>query len=59
MGSISGLISILLLVDLCTCRISDQNQKKKKILKIIYSKRIFLVYIVLDLTSFMAPLPGI
>ena len=59
MGSISGLISILLLVDLCTCRISDQNQKKKYILKIIYSKRIFLVYIVLDLTSFMAPLPGI
>ena len=59
MGSISGLISILLLVDLCTCRISDQNQKKKKKLKIIYSKRIFLVYIVLDLTSFMAPLPGI
>ena len=27
MGSISGLKSILLLVDLCTCRISDQNQK--------------------------------
>ena len=26
MGSISGLKSILLLVDLCTCRISDQNQ---------------------------------
>ena len=26
MGSISGLKSILLLVDLCTCRIYDQNQ---------------------------------
>ena len=26
MGSISGLISILLLADLCTCRISEQNQ---------------------------------
>ena len=47
MGSISGLISILLLVDLCTCRISGQNKKKIKNLKIIYSKR-FLVYIVLD-----------
>ena len=29
MGSISGLTSILLLVDLCTCRISDQNQNLK------------------------------
>ena len=29
MGSISGLKSILLLVDLCTCRISDQNQNFK------------------------------
>ena len=26
MGSISGLKSILLLVDLCTCRIADHNQ---------------------------------
>ena len=26
MGSIFGLKSILLLVDLCTCKISDQNQ---------------------------------
>ena len=43
MGSISGLIFILLLVDLCTCRILDQNKN----LKIIYSKR-FLVYIVED-----------
>ena len=43
MGSISGHISILLLVDLCTCRISGQNQN----LKIVYSKR-FLVYIVED-----------
>ena len=42
MGSISGLKSILLLVDLCTCRISGQNQIKKKM---IYSRRI-LVYIV-------------
>ena len=39
MGSISGLKSILLLVDLCTCRISGQNQN----LKMIYSRR-FLVY---------------
>ena len=30
MGSISGLKSILFLVDLCTCRISDQNQNLKK-----------------------------
>ena len=29
MGSISGLKSILLLVDLCTCRISDQNKNLK------------------------------
>ena len=29
MGSISGLKSILLLVDLCTCRISYQNQNLK------------------------------
>ena len=29
MGSISGLKSSLLLVDLCTCRISDQNQNLK------------------------------
>ena len=28
-GSISGLKSILLLVDLCTCRISGQNQNLK------------------------------
>ena len=39
MGSISGLISILLLVDLCTCRIYDQNQNYK----MIHSRR-FLVY---------------
>ena len=38
MGSISGLKSILLLVDLCTCRISDQNQS----FKMFHSKR-FLV----------------
>ena len=43
MGSISGLKSILLLVDLCTCRISDQNQN----LKMIYCRR-FFVYIVYD-----------
>ena len=55
MGSIFGLISILLLVDLCTCRIYDQNQNYK----IIHSMR-FLVYIVeYQLTSFMAPLLGI
>ena len=35
MGSISGLKSILLLVDLCTCRISDQNQR----FKMFHSKR--------------------
>ena len=29
MGSISGLKSSLLLVDLCTCRISDHNQNLK------------------------------
>ena len=39
MGSISRLISILLLVDLCTCRIYDQNQNYKMI-----HSRIFLVY---------------
>ena len=39
MGSISGLKSILLLVDLCTCRISDQNQSYK----MFHSKRFFLV----------------
>ena len=39
MGSISGLKSILLLVDLCTCRISDQNQS----FKMFHSKRFFLV----------------
>ena len=31
MGSIYELKSILLLVDLCTCRISDQNQGLKGI----------------------------
>ena len=31
MGSISGLKSILLLVDLCTCRISDQNQNFRNV----------------------------
>ena len=39
MGSISGLKSILLLVDLCTCRISYQNQS----FKMFHSKRFFLV----------------
>ena len=38
MGSISGLKSILLLVDLCTCRIFDQNQ----IFEMFHSRR-FLV----------------
>ena len=41
MGSISRLKSILLLVDLCTCRISDQNQSFKK--KMFHSKRFFVV----------------
>ena len=55
MGSIYGLISILLLVDLCTCRIYDQNKNYK----MIHSRR-FLVYIVeYQSTSFMASLPGI
>ena len=38
MGSISGLISILLIVDLCTCSISSQNQN----LKMIYLEDFFL-----------------
>ena len=38
-GSISGLKSILLLVDLCTCRISDQNQS----FKMFHSKRFLVV----------------
>ena len=37
MGSISGLVSILLLVDLCTCSISGQNQN----LKMIYLEDFF------------------
>ena len=44
MGSISGLKSILLLVDLCTCRISDQNQS----FKMFHSKRFFLVVKYID-----------
>ena len=39
MGSISGLKSILLLVDLCTCRISYQNQS----FKMFHSKRFLVV----------------
>ena len=39
MGSISGLKSILLLVDLCTCRISDKNQS----FKMLHSKRFLVV----------------
>ena len=35
MGSISGPKSILLLVDLCTCRIADQNQKFLKCLTLV------------------------
>ena len=54
MGSISGLKSILLLVDLCTCRISDQNQN----FEMVYS-RTFLVYKVQIYTRFMVKLPGI
>ena len=38
MGSISGLIFILLLADLCTCSISGQNPK----LKMINYRRFFL-----------------
>ena len=54
MGSISGLKSILLLVDLCTCRISDQDQK----FEMVYSRR-FLVYKVHVYIRFMVLLPGI
>ena len=54
MGLISGLKSILLLVDLCTCRISDQNQN----FEMVYS-RIFLVYKVQVYTCFMVLLPEI
>ena len=54
-GSISGLKSILLLVDLCTCRISDQNQK----FEMVYFRRFFLVYKVQVNTRFMVLLPGI
>ena len=39
MGSISGLKSILLLVDLCTCRISDQNQN----FEMVYSRRFWFI----------------
>ena len=54
MGSISGLKSILLLVDLCTCRISDQNQNLNW-----FTLEEFLVYKVQLYTSFMVLLPGI
>ena len=53
-GSISGLKSILLLVDLCTCRISDQNQNLKW-----FALREFLVYKVQVYTHIMVLLPGI
>ena len=55
MGLISGLISILLLVDLCTCRIYDQNQNYK----MLHSRRFFVYIVKCQSTSFMAPLPGI
>ena len=42
MGSLSGLKSILLLFDLCTCRISDQNQNLNDLLKEIFG--FFLKY---------------
>ena len=42
---------------LSTCALAEYQAKTKN-LKIIYSKR-FLVYIVGQSTSFMAPLPGI
>ena len=53
-GSISGLKSILLLVDLFTCRISDQNQNLKW-----FTLREFLVYKVQVYTRIMVLLPGI
>ena len=52
MGSISGLKSILLLVDLCTCRISDQNQNLKW-----FTLGEFLVYKVQVYTRIMVLLP--
>ena len=45
MGSISGLKSILLLVDLCTCRISDQNQN---FFEMIHSRRFLVVKYVVN-----------
>ena len=54
MGSISGLKSILLLVDLCTFRISDQNQNLKW-----FTLGEFLVYKVQVYTRFMVLLPEI
>ena len=54
MGSISGLKSILLLVDLCTCRISDQNQNLKQ-----FTLGEFLVYKVQEYTRIMVLLPRI
>ena len=54
MGSISGLKSILLLVDLCTCRISDQNQNLEW-----FTLGEFLVYKVQVYTRFVVLLPGI
>ena len=54
MGSIYGLKSILLLVDLCTCRISDQNQNLNW-----FTLGEFLVYKVQVYTRCMALLPGI
>ena len=54
MGSISGLKSILLLVDMCTCRIFDQNQNLKW-----FTLGDFLVIKVQVNTRFRVLLPGI
>ena len=53
MGSISGLKTILLLVDLCTCRKSDQNQS----VELINSKGCLVLNIMS--TSCRTLLPGI
>ena len=53
MGSISGLKSILLLVDLCTCRIADHNQNFE-----MFHSSGFLVVRYID-TSFIILQPGI
>ena len=54
MGSISGLKSILLLADLCTCRIFDQNQS----FKLFHSKRFLVEKYTDNKFFFVISLPG-